>query len=55
LQRLQFERGFFGGGFFLGLKVAPNTNAVEAALNAEGINSVTVFEPADSKQWVGHA
>ena len=35
LQRLQFERGFFGGGFFLGLKVATNTNAIEDTLDAE--------------------
>jgi len=55
LHGLKFERALFGGCLFLSFEVPTNANAVEAALDAEGINAVAVFEPADGKQWVGHA
>ena len=55
LQRLDFERGLFGGGFFLSLEIAPDTDAVEAAIDAEGERTVAVFESADDEGRGVHA
>ena len=47
LQGLEFERGLFGGGFFLGLEVAADAEAIEAAIDPPRDHAIAVFEPID--------
>jgi hypothetical protein len=49
LQCLEFEGGLLGGGLFLGLEVATDADAMEAAIDAEREHAIPVLKPADGE------
>ena len=56
LHGLHFEGGLFGGGFLLGLEVAADADAMEAAIDPPRGYPVAVFKTTDGKRlFVFHA